>query len=133
MYCVMRASVPSLHNVYRRYDILMILYSWYAIACCVDKCTQVNDARIRDHICYTPPLTHANMHARATMQERKSSFSYDYARDFDKECAISAAPAIPEGHYEFDTNDEPFWEPASVEDELRNQLMDLTIPEESLT
>ena len=36
---------------------------------------------------------------------------------------------IPEGQYEFDTssNDEPFWEPVSVEDELRNQLQDLSI------
>ena len=36
---------------------------------------------------------------------------------------------IPEGHYEFDTssNDEPFREPASVEDELKNQLQHLTI------
>ena len=36
---------------------------------------------------------------------------------------------IPKGHYEFDTssNDEPFWEPASVEDELTNQLQHLTI------
>ena len=36
---------------------------------------------------------------------------------------------IPEGHYEFDisSNDEPFWEPASVEDDLRNQLNDLSI------
>ena len=36
---------------------------------------------------------------------------------------------IPEGHYEFDicSNDEPFWEPAGVEDDLRNQLQDLSI------
>ena len=27
MYCVMRASVPSLHNVYRRYD-TGLLYKW---------------------------------------------------------------------------------------------------------
>ena len=62
-------------------------------------------------------------------QEEKS-FSYDYARDFDKENGIREMPTgIPKGHYEFDTssNDEPFWEPASVEDDLRNQLQDLSI------
>ena len=60
--------------------------------------------------------------------------SYDYARDVDSECVIREVQVIPLGQYEFDTstNDEPFWEPASVEDELRNQLVDLTIPEESL-
>ena len=38
--------------------------------------------------------------------------------------------AIPEGHYEFDTNEEePFWDPASREDELKRQLQTLTIPD----
>ena len=42
---------------------------------------------------------------------------------------------IPEGHYEFDTssNDEPFWEPASVEDELKNQLQHLTLTQDALS
>ena len=42
---------------------------------------------------------------------------------------------IPEGHYEFDTsnNDEPFWEPASVEDELKNQLQHLTLTQDTLS
>ena len=30
MYCVMRASVPSLYNVYRRYDKLIILHSLFS-------------------------------------------------------------------------------------------------------
>ena len=69
------------------------------------------------------------------LQEGKS-LSYDYARDFDKENGIRSLPAIPEGHYEFDTsltNDEPFWEPASVEDELRQQLEDFAISRDGLT
>ena len=68
------------------------------------------------------------------MQEGKS-FSYDYARDFDKENGIQTLPSLPEGHYEFDTsiNEDPFWEPASVEDELRQQLQYFIIEPDGLT
>ena len=39
-----------------------------------------------------------------------------------------------EGHYEIDalSNDEPFWEPASVEDELKKQLQDITLLRENI-
>ena len=43
---------------------------------------------------------------------------------------------IPERHYyEFVENEiyEPFWEPASVEDELKNQLQHLTISPSALS
>ena len=61
-------------------------------------------------------------------QKRTSSFFYDYVGDDESEPGDVAA--IPEGHYEFDTNEEePFWEPASREDELKRQLQTLTIPD----
>ena len=61
-------------------------------------------------------------------QKRTSSFFYDYVGDEDSEPGDVAA--IPEGHYEFDTNEEePFWDPASREDELKRQLQTLTIPD----
>ena len=44
-------------------------------------------------------------------------------------------PVIIEGHYEIDMsiNDEPYWEPSSIEDDLRSQLVNITLSEESLT
>ena len=44
------------------------------------------------------------------------------------------SPLFSEGHYEFDTfsNDEPFWEPASVEDELKRQLQGITLHREDI-
>ena len=39
MYCVMRASVPSLYNVYRRYDTLMVLR--YGTLSTDHTCTQM--------------------------------------------------------------------------------------------
>ena len=41
-------------------------------------------------------------------------------------------PQPVEGHYELDTGsgDEPFCEPAHVEDELKNQLQHLTLTQE---
>ena len=65
------------------------------------------------------------------MQERKSSFTYDYISD--EETGIRDLPSIAEGHYEMDTfNEEPYWEPASMEDELRKQLQNITLSEENL-
>ena len=64
----------------------------------------------------------------STQEEKK--FSYDYARDFDKENEIRQLPTgVPEGHYEvaLSGNDDPYWEPASVEDALRNQLQEFAI------
>ena len=39
-----------------------------------------------------------------------------------------------EGNYEINTlsNDESFWEPASVEDELKKQLQDITLLRENI-
>ena len=44
MYCVMRASVPSLYNVYRRYDI-GALYFIYCIITSVDGMAQMPASR----------------------------------------------------------------------------------------
>ena len=47
---------------------------------------------------------------------------------------MARSPVFSEGHYEFDTSsDEPYWEPASAEDELKYQLMDITLADENLT
>ena len=62
------------------------------------------------------------------MTQEVGLLPYDYARNFDKENGMTTH--IPETHYyEFVTNEiyEPFWEPASVEDELKNQLQHLNI------
>ena len=65
-------------------------------------------------------------------QERKTSFTYDYARDEDSRF-ILASPVICDGHYEIDSpNEEPFWEPASAEDELKKQLQDITMSDDDL-
>jgi hypothetical protein len=71
----------------------------------------------------------------ADSKEGKDSFAYDYARDFDAENGIKHLPAIPEGHYEIDMspNEEPFWEPASVEDDLKSQLQDLSLSQDTLS
>ena len=37
-----------------------------------------------------------------------------------------------DGHYEMDTNEETFWEPASAEDELKKQLQDITMSDDDL-
>ena len=67
-------------------------------------------------------------------QERKPSFTYDYVQDEESCNRYKDLPAIAEGHYEMDTvNEEPYWEPASVEDELRKQLQNITLSEENLT
>ena len=60
---------------------------------------------------------------------------YDYVRDYsvrkwDNETQQSSA----EGLYEFSRdNDMPFWEPASVEEELKKQLTQYTISPDGLT
>ena len=44
-----------------------------------------------------------------------------------------ASPVICDGHYEMNSgNEEPFWEPASVEKELKKQLQDITMSEDDL-
>ena len=74
----------------------------------------------------------ASINTHLYVQERKSSFTYDYVRD--EETGFRGLPSIAEGHYEFDTfNEEPYWEPASVENELRKQLQNITLSEENLT
>ena len=61
-------------------------------------------------------------------QKRTSTSFYDYVGDDESEPGDVAT--IPEGHYEIDTNEEePFWEPASREDELKRQLQTLTKPD----
>ena len=63
-------------------------------------------------------------------QELRSSFTYDYAQD--KEHGFRAL-MLSVGHYEFDSAyEEMFWEPASVEDELKIQLQRITLSEENL-
>ena len=55
---------------------------------------------------------------------------YDYVRDI----YIGAQMASSAGQYVFDSeNERPFWEPASVEDELRKQLQTFIIPSDGLT
>ena len=60
---------------------------------------------------------------------------YDYVRDYsvrkwDNQTLQSSA----EGLYEFSRdNDMPFWEPASVEEELKKQLTEYTISPDGLT
>ena len=63
-------------------------------------------------------------------RELRSSFTYDYAQD--KEHGFRAL-MLSVGHYEFDSAyEEMFWEPASVEDELKIQLQRITLSEENL-
>ena len=65
------------------------------------------------------------------LQEPKTSlFTYGYAQD--EESVFRAWPVFLDGHYEMDTNEEPFWEPASAEDELKKQLQDITMSEDDL-
>ena len=64
-----------------------------------------------------------------TLQGCTASFTYDYARD---EFNL-ASPVNCDGHYEMDSaNEEPFWEPASAEEELKKQLQDITMSEDDL-
>ena len=62
-------------------------------------------------------------------QDCRTSVTYDYTKDEESKFNEVESTAFTEGHYEFDTlsNDEPFWEPASVEDELKKQLHDITL------
>ena len=65
------------------------------------------------------------------LQESKtSSFTYGYAQD--QESIFRALPVFSDGHYEMDTNEEAFWEPASAEDELKKQLQDIIMSEDDL-
>jgi hypothetical protein len=59
----------------------------------------------------------------------RGSGVYDYARDEESgfELAQKRPQLFSEGHYEFDSNDAPFWEPASAEDELKSQLLDCSL------
>jgi hypothetical protein len=62
-------------------------------------------------------------------REVRGSGVYDYARDEESgfELAQKRPQLFSEGHYEFDSNDAPFWEPASAEDELKSQLLDCSL------
>ena len=65
-------------------------------------------------------------------QERKTSFTYDYARDEESRLIVTS-PVICDGHYEmYSANEEPFWEPASAEEELKKQLQDKTMSKADL-
>ena len=57
--------------------------------------------------------------------------SYDYAGDFDVDKSNTTVPRV---YAELDMlgNDEPFWEPASVEEELKKQLKDFVISRDGL-
>ena len=61
--------------------------------------------------------------------------TYDYAREEQSDfSAAMVSPLFSEGHYEFDTSPaEPYWEPATFEDELKRQLQDLVLQIEDLT
>ena len=63
-------------------------------------------------------------------EPKTSSFTYGYAQD--EESGFRALPVFSDGHYEMDRNEEPFWEPASAEDELKKQLQDITMSEDDL-
>ena len=66
----------------------------------------------------------------ALHRRKKISRMTIYARGFDKENEIRQLPTgVPEGHYEvaLSGSDDPYWEPASVEDALRNQLQEFAI------
>ena len=69
------------------------------------------------------------------LQERKKSFTYDYANDDERDIKSAPLPELPIGHYEFDTgsSDEPFWEPASAKDELKQQLVDQILERDTLS
>ena len=66
------------------------------------------------------------------LQECKTSLTDDCARDEESRFNL-ASPVICDGHYEMDSaNEEPFWEPASAEEELKKQLQDITMSEDDL-
>ena len=56
-------------------------------------------------------------------------------RDVSDNCGVRSLPAVTGGNYEIELsiNDEPFWEPASVEGELRNQLKNIALVLDDLT
>ena len=60
---------------------------------------------------------------------------YDYVRDYYVRKSGNETPqASAEGLYEFSRDhDMPFWEPASVEEELKKQLTEYTISPDGLT
>ena len=68
-------------------------------------------------------------------QERKDSVTYDYAREEQSDFNLPQLPELSDGHYEMDglSRDEPFWEPAGVEDDLKSQLQDLSLSQDTLS
>ena len=52
MYCVMRASVPSLHNVYRRYDIYIPIYRKIAASCTTRLARSRSPIRFDVHVAF---------------------------------------------------------------------------------
>ena len=56
-------------------------------------------------------------------------------RDVSDNCGVRSLPVVTGGNYEIELsiNDEPFWEPASVEGELRNQLKNIALVLDDLT
>ena len=68
------------------------------------------------------------------IQQGERSY-YEYVRDiYVKKWGAEALQASAEGLYEFMRDNEmPFWEPASVEDELIRQLQDFTISPDGLS
>ena len=59
------------------------------------------------------------------------SGEYDYARS--GACGYEIPCTISEGHYEFNLEEEePYWEPASREDDLKQQLYKLGVTDVSI-
>ena len=67
--------------------------------------------------------------------KRKGSYTYDYAREREGEFELPKQSLPEEGQYEIDglSSDEPFWEPAGVEDELKSQLQDLSLSQDIIS
>ena len=67
----------------------------------------------------------------------QGTLEYDYAQDRSSALQIVQSPSavFSEGHYEWggSLNLEPYWEPASAEDKLKNQLNDVSLDKDSLT
>ena len=77
-------------------------------------------------------LTHlcTCIHTILLMQELTFSIKDDCS--CDEESGFGALSVLPEGYCD-PVAEDPFWEPASVEDELKEQLQDMILPEENLT
>ena len=64
---------------------------------------------------------------KLNIRKLRSSITYE-----DEGLRFGTMSTFSEGHYEFDITNKMFWEPASMEDELKIQLQDITLSEENL-